>query len=151
MPVSLIQERIVDNVEMTLVNFFLSELRSAFNNSLWSRLSTHRATVVEETSERTVEQIADGREDVDADILRHEKVLHGYQANTDHCVQMLKAKKEDLEQYEKKEAALLARERREWQRVVDENKVLIPHHRQVVQTTKEKLANLMREVQEKRE
>ena len=78
---------------------------------------------------RTEEQVVDGLEDVDADILRHKQVVHRYQANIDHCVLLLLTKKEDLEQYEK-EAALLARvpratsrERREWQRVVDENKI----------------------------
>ena len=34
-----------------------------------------------EISNRTVEQVVDGLEDVDADILRHEQVLHRYQAN----------------------------------------------------------------------
>ena len=62
---------------------------------------------------------------------------------------------EDLEQFEK-ETALLAlappatsRGRREWQKVVDENKALLMHHLQLVQIAKEKLAYLMREVQEK--
>ena len=67
---------------------------------------------------------------------------------------LLNTKKEDLEQFEK-EAALLAldpratsRERREWQRMVGENKVLVLRHRQDVQTPKEKLANGLREMQE---
>ena len=57
---------------------------------------------------RTVGQSVDDLEDVDADNLRHEQVLQGYQANIDHCLHMLKTKKEDLEQYEK-EAGLLTR------------------------------------------
>ena len=36
-----------------------------------------------EISNRTVEQVVEGLEDVDADILRHEQVLHRYQANID--------------------------------------------------------------------
>ena len=69
---------------------------------------------------------------------------------------MLKTKKESCTVREA--AALLelapraaSRNRREWQKVVDENNALILHHRQLVQTTKEKLASLMREMQEKRE
>ena len=111
-------------------------------------------------SKRIVEQNVDGPQDVDADILRHEQMLFGYQANIDLCVHMLKTKREDLEQFEK-ETALLAlappatsrerRERLEWQKVVDANKALPLHHRQLVQTAKEKLASLMLEIQEKRD
>ena len=94
-------------------------------------------------------------EDVDADIIGHEEWVRDQRVKIDHCVHMFKTKKEDLEQCEK-ETALLAlapsatsRERREWQKVVDENKALLLHHRQLVQIAKEKLAYLMREVQEK--
>ena len=68
---------------------------------------------------------------------------------------MFKAKKEDLEQHEKKEAALLvrasrasSRERRDLQRPTDENNVLVLRHRQFVQTIKESLAGPGREFQE---
>ena len=71
---------------------------------------------------------------------------------------MLKTKKDDLERYEKQTAAILeralraaSRNRREWQKLVDENNALLLHHRQPVQTTKGQLASLMREMQEKRE
>ena len=71
---------------------------------------------------------------------------------------MLKTKEEDLARYEQQTAAFLerapraaSRNRREWQKLVDENDALILHDRQVVQATKEQLASLMRELQEKRE
>ena len=91
-------------------------------------------------------------------VLDDEQMLLRYQAHIDQCVHMLKTMKEDLARYEKQTAALLERapraashNRREWQKVVDENNALILHQRQLVQTTKEKLASLMREMQEKRE
>ena len=96
--------------------------------------------------------------DEDADILRHEKMLLGYQAKIDQYVHMLKTKIEDLERYEKQTAALLvrapraaSRDKQEWQKVVDDRNALVLHHRQLVQTAKEKLASLMREMHEKRE
>ena len=55
-----------------------------------------------------MEQVVEGPED-DADILRHEQMHLGYQANIDHCVHMLKLKNEDVEQYEKQAVALLER------------------------------------------
>ena len=80
----------------------------------------------------------------------------GYQAQIGHVVHMLMTKKEDLARYEKQTAALLERapraaSRNRRQKLVDENDALIQHHRQVVQATKEQLASLMRELQEKRE
>ena len=67
-------------------------------------------------------------------------------------------KKEDVERFEKQAAALLerapraaSRDRCEWQKAVDEKNALILHHRQLVQTTKGKLASLMREVHEEPE
>ena len=109
------------------------------------------ACTTPEISIRTVEQIVDGPED-------DEQMLFCYQANIDQCVHMLKTKKEDLEKYEKQTAAILerapraaSRDRREWQKVVDESNAQILHHHQLVHTTKEKLASLMREMHEKRE
>ena len=70
---------------------------------------------------------------------------------------MLQTKKEDLEQFEEEAAPLTldhratSHERREWQRMVDENKVLVPRHRQDVYKLPKKLANVMREMQEMRE
>ena len=72
---------------------------------------------------------------------------------------MLKTKKEVIERYEKQVAALLERvpravscpDRRVLKKPVDEYNALILHERQLVQTAKEKLASLMREMQEKRE
>ena len=85
-------------------------------------------------------QIVDVLEDVDAAILRHEEWLRDQRLKIDRCVNMLKTKKEDLEQYEKKEAVLLARspshDWRDLQRVIDENRVLVLRHRQFVQTCK---------------
>ena len=85
-------------------------------------------------------------------------MLLGYQASINQCVHMLKTKKEDLDRYEKQTAALLeralgaasSRDRREWQKVVHENNALILHQRQLVRTTKDKLASLMREMHVKR-
>ena len=105
-----------------------------------------------EISERTVEQIVDGPED-------DEQMLLGYQAKIDQCVHMLKTKKEVIERYEKQVDALLervpravsSRDRRVLQKPVDEYNALILHERQLVQIAKEKLASLMREMQEKPE
>ena len=47
--------------------------------------------------------------------------------------------------------AVSSRDKRTLQKPVDENNTLILHERQLVQTAKEKLASLMREMQEKRE
>ena len=98
-----------------------------------------------------------GPED-EADILGHEQMLLGYQEHIDQCVHMFKTKRDDLEWYEKQTAALLerapraaSRDRREWQKVVDENNVLIMRYRQLVQNTKENLASLTREMHEERE
>ena len=100
-------------------------------------------------SEQTVD-------DVDAATLRHEEWMRDQRVKIDRCVIMFKVKKEDLEQCEKKEVALLvraprasARERRDMQRTIDENKVLVLRHRQVEQTCKESLADAVREFQEK--
>ena len=41
------------------------------------------------------------------------------------------------------------RERRKWQKAVDGNRALLQHHHQPMQSAEDKLANLMREVQEK--
>ena len=91
-------------------------------------------------------------------ILDDEQMLLGYQAQIGQCVRMLKTKKDDLERYKKQTAALLdrapraaSRNRRERQKLVDENNAVLLHHRQVVQTTKDQLAPLMRQMQEKRE
>ena len=72
---------------------------------------------------------------------------------------MLKTNKEVIERYEKQVAAILervpravsSRDRRVLQKPADEYNALILHERQLVQTAKEKLAFLMREIQEKRE
>ena len=71
---------------------------------------------------------------------------------------MLKMKKDEVERYEKQVAAHLerapraaSRDRREWQKAIDEKNALVLHHRQYVQTAKEKLASLMREMHEERE
>ena len=107
--------------------------------------ATHAATALATTDDDSTPPILDD-----------EQMLFRYQAQIDQCVHMLKTK-EDLERYEEQTAAILerapraaSRNRCEWQKVVDEDNALILHHRQVVQTTKEKLASLMREMQEKR-
>ena len=103
-------------------------------------------------SKRTVEQIVDDPED-------DEQMLLGYQAKIDQCVHMLKTKKDVIERYEKQVAALLdrvpravsSRGRRMLQLPADEYNALVLQERQLVQTAKEKLASLMREMHEKRE
>ena len=109
--------------------------------------ATHAATALATTDD-----------DPTTPILDDEQMLFRYQAQIDQCVHMLKTKKEDLARNEEETAAILeralraaSRNRRECQKVVDENNALILHHRQSVQTTKEKLAFLMREMQENRE
>ena len=92
-------------------------------------------------------------------ILDDEQMLLRYQAQIDQCVHMLKTKKDMIERYEKQVAALLervpravfSRDRRVLQKQVDEVNALFLHERQLVQTAKEKVAPLMREVQEMRE
>ena len=82
-------------------------------------------------------------------ILDDEQMLLAYQAQIDHCVHMLKTKKEVIERYEKQVAALLervpravsSRDRRVLQKPVDEYNALILHERQLVQTAKGKLAS----------
>ena len=91
-------------------------------------------------------------------ILNDEQML-GYQEQIDQCVRMLKTKKEGIARYEKQVATLLervpravsSRDRRMLQKPVDEYNALILHERQLMQTAKEKLAFLMREMQVKRE
>ena len=72
-------------------------------------------------------------------ILDDELMLLGYQAQIDQLVRMLKTK-DDLERYEKQTATILerapsavSRNKREWQKLVDENNVLLLHRRQLVQ------------------
>ena len=91
---------------------------------------------VPQIAEESVEQTVD---DVDAAILRREEWIRDQRVNIVRCVNMLKVK--DVEQYEKKEAALLVRapralhrERRDMQKTIGENKVLVLRHRQIVQT-----------------
>ena len=92
-------------------------------------------------------------------ILEDEKML-GYQAQIDQCVDMLKTRKEVIARYEKQVAALLERvpravssfrHKRALPDPVDECNAFILYERQLVQTFKEKLASLIREMQEKRD
>ena len=130
----------------------VERIQTALNTSSTSTSSgvlaaTHAATSLATTDDDPIPPILDD-----------EQMLLGYQAQSDQCVRMLKTKKDDLERYEKQTAALLerapraaSRNRRERQKLVDENNALFLHHRQVVQTTKGQLASLMREMQEKLE
>ena len=80
------------------------------------------------------------------------KLLREQRVKIDPCVNVLKTKVEVLEQHEKKVAVLLARaprashhETRDLQRVIDENKVPVLHHRQFVQTCEESLPDAILE------
>ena len=84
--------------------------------------------VVEETSERTVDQLVDDQQTSTPTSTGTRRRFMVIKQTFDHCVLMLDAKKEELEQSEKKETALLARallvtprEKREWQKVVNES------------------------------
>ena len=103
-------------------------------------------------------------EDDDAEILGHEKAISHYQGHIHRAISDLKMSKEKLQQFDKIQTDLrerLARasrgsrgsprERRELQDALDEQEVIVRHHHQDVQTSKESLAWAMREIQEKRE
>ena len=90
--------------------------------------ATHAATALATTDDDPLPPILD-----------YEQKLFCYKAQIDQCVRILKTKK-DLEQYLKQTAVLLAcvwRSLPQQARVaelIDENDVLLLHHRQIVQS-----------------
>ena len=110
------------------------------------------------------EQVVYVPENNDAEILGHEKAIRHCQGHVNRDITDLKTSKEKVQHFEKMHADLrerLARascgsrgshrERCELQDALDEQEVIIRHHHQDAQTSKESLTWAKRELQEKRE